>query len=50
MLAVSLALAAADPAVVKEIEQFRAKHEEDYFLVHQPESRWHDRYGFQSVV
>jgi len=30
MLAVALALAAADPAVVKEIEQFRAKHEEDY--------------------
>jgi len=30
ILAVALALAAADPAVVKEIEQFRAKHEEDY--------------------
>jgi uncharacterized protein (DUF1684 family) len=29
-LAVVLALAAVDPAVVKEIEQFRAKHEEDY--------------------
>ena len=30
LLAVLLALAAVDPAVVKEIEQFRAKHEEDY--------------------
>jgi uncharacterized protein (DUF1684 family) len=30
LLAVVLALAAVDPAVVKEIEQFRAKHEEDY--------------------
>jgi hypothetical protein len=30
MLAVVLALGAADPAVMKEIEQFRAKHEEDY--------------------
>jgi uncharacterized protein (DUF1684 family) len=30
MLAVVLALGAADPAVTKEIEQFRAKHEEDY--------------------
>src|SRR3954464_2366502 len=29
-MAVVLALLAADPAVVKEIEQFRAKHEEDY--------------------
>src|SRR5256885_16121837 len=29
-LAIALALAAVDPAVVKEIEQFRAKHEEDY--------------------
>ena len=30
VLAIVLALAAADPAVVKEIEQFRAKHEADY--------------------
>jgi uncharacterized protein (DUF1684 family) len=30
MLAGVLALGAADPAVMKEIEQFRAKHEEDY--------------------
>lgn len=29
-LAIAVALAAVDPAVVKEIEQFRTKHEEDY--------------------
>jgi len=30
LLAIALALAAADPAAVKETEQFRAKHEADY--------------------
>jgi uncharacterized protein len=30
VLAIAMALAAADPAVVKEIEQFRVKHEADY--------------------
>ena len=30
LLAFVVAVAAADPAVIKETEQFRAKHEEDY--------------------
>jgi hypothetical protein len=30
ILTITLAVTAADPAMVKEIEQFRAKHEEDY--------------------